>query len=148
MSTNARRATRLATPDDTQRFGAELASRLAPGSVVTLSGELGSGKTTLVRGIVAGLGGVGESVSSPTFGIVHEYDTPVARVFHVDAFRIERESELDELGFDDYFADEGIVIVEWPERVERRLPDAIRVRLRHDEDGGRSITVFEPVPRQ
>jgi tRNA threonylcarbamoyladenosine biosynthesis protein TsaE len=94
-------------------WGREFAATLRPGVVVGLSGELGAGKTTLVRAIAAGLG-VKESVTSPTFALVHRYDGRVP-VWHVDAYRLKADDEARDLGLEE--AGEAIVLIEWPERL-------------------------------
>ncbi len=112
-------------------LGERLAAHLEAGDVVALYGDLGAGKTHLVKGIARALGVPPETVSSPTFTIVHEYDGAVP-IYHMDAYRIERLDELYELGYEEYFYGEGICLVEWPARVEALLPDdAIRLRLTH-----------------
>jgi tRNA threonylcarbamoyladenosine biosynthesis protein TsaE len=97
----------------TARFGAQLAQVVRPGDVVTLSGPLGVGKTALVRGLIAALGYSGD-VPSPSFAIVQPYDELDPPVWHVDFYRIEDESEIEELGLDS--AADAVLLVEWPER--------------------------------
>jgi len=134
-------------PDDTVAAGRAIGRLLKPGDVLTMRGDLGAGKTTLVRGIVAGLGGNPDVVTSPTFAIVQTYSTAGAPVHHVDAFRIESVDELDEFGFDEYFGGDAIVLVEWPERVAERLPaDTCDLELEHREVGRRISAVRAPDP--
>ena len=83
-------------------------------SIIAMSGQLGSGKTTLVQAIVSQLGNDG-TVSSPTFGLVHEYNIPNGKLIHMDLYRLEQESELEQLGFDDYISTENLCLIEWPE---------------------------------
>ena len=131
--------TDTASPDATVALGQRLAQYLEPGDVLALYGDLGAGKTHLVKGVCAGLGVPVASVTSPTFTIVNEYggDLPV---YHFDAYRIERPEEFFELGYEDYFFGEGVCLVEWPERVEGLIPDhAIRLRLSHDGHDQRRI---------
>ncbi len=103
----------------------QLAQRLAPhlhaGDVLALQGALGAGKTTFARALLQALGITGE-VPSPTFTLLQTYETPNFPIHHFDLYRLKDESELDELGWDDACA-EGLVIVEWPERGEGRMPD-------------------------
>lgn len=107
----------------TDRLAARIAAGLQTGSLVALKGELGAGKTTLARAILRDLG-VTEHVPSPTFTLVQSYETAKGPVFHFDLYRIEEARELEELGFDEAL-DQGIVLVEWPERAEGLLPEDI-----------------------
>ena len=83
-------------------------------SIVAMSGQMGSGKTTLVQSIVSQLGSE-ETVSSPTFGLVHEYNIPNGKLIHMDLYRLKQESELEQLGFDDYISTGNLCFIEWPE---------------------------------
>jgi tRNA threonylcarbamoyladenosine biosynthesis protein TsaE len=124
-------------------FGRKLAATLRPGDVVTLSGPLSAGKTTLVRGLLAGLGHKGE-VPSPSFALVQPYDMLTPPVWHVDLYRIEEPSELDELGLDDV-GTEGVLLVEWPEHAGRRTwSQALALSLEVLEDGERALTAEVP----
>lgn len=121
---------------------ARLATVLRPGDLVALSGDLGAGKTSFARGLLRGLGWMGE-VPSPTFTLVQTYDT-VPCVWHVDLYRLDTPDEADALGLDDA-ADEAVLVVEWPERLGVRLPaHALRIHL--DGAGGatRRLTVTAP----
>lgn len=120
------------SPEQTRAAGEELGRTLVPGDVVALHGDLGAGKTTFVQGVVAGMGGSTDFVSSPTFAIVHTYETPRGVVHHFDGYRIESEDELDEFGFDEYLDGSAIIVIEWPARLRARLPDSLlNVELRH-----------------
>ena len=124
--------TETATSEETEALGAALAASLKPGDVVALYGELGSGKTHLVKGICAALGISTEAVSSPTFAIVHEYNQTSVPIFHIDAYRIETLDAFYELGYEDFFYSDGFCFVEWPERVEALLPEhTLRLSLTH-----------------
>jgi tRNA threonylcarbamoyladenosine biosynthesis protein TsaE len=123
----------------TERVGAILAERLCPGDVVAVSGELGSGKTTFVRGACQGLG-VSGRVTSPTYTLAHRYAGDVA-VSHLDLYRVRRLTDADWAGLAPYL-DDAVVFVEWPEAGEGRLPAArVRVRLAHAGEDRREITV-------
>ena len=112
------------------RFGR--ASR--PPLVVTISGELGAGKTTLVQAICEGFGVTGE-VTSPTFALVHEYSAPRSSVQHMDLYRLERPDELDALGWDEIVFGQDVVLIEWPERAGDRLPPGhVTLSLQHLPD--------------
>jgi tRNA threonylcarbamoyladenosine biosynthesis protein TsaE len=127
-------------PGQTRDVGAAVAGLLVPGDVVSLTGELGAGKTALVQGAARGLG-VGEPVTSPTFVLVREYrgDVPVR---HVDVYRLERLQEVLDLGFEDIVDPGGVVFIEWGDVIEGLLPSSyLEVRLRADQDELRRISV-------
>ncbi|MGZ8346974.1 MAG: tRNA (adenosine(37)-N6)-threonylcarbamoyltransferase complex ATPase subunit type 1 TsaE [Allosphingosinicella sp.] len=134
----------LADADATERFGEALAGSLRTGDIVALFGGLGAGKTTLARGILRGLGHIGD-VASPTFPIVQTYEPPDARLptWHVDLYRIEDEAELEELGLDEA-RDDGVLLIEWPERLPSLWPEALRLSLAEPRDGGRALTAEVP----
>jgi tRNA threonylcarbamoyladenosine biosynthesis protein TsaE len=99
--------------------------------VIAISGDLGSGKTTLVQAICAGYG-VTEPVTSPTYALVHEYASPRSPVYHVDLYRLNNEAELTNLGWYDIVASSALVLVEWPERAGASLPtDHVPIDLEH-----------------
>jgi tRNA threonylcarbamoyladenosine biosynthesis protein TsaE len=126
-----------------ERAGAALSGLLQVGDVVALSGPLGAGKTTLVRGVLAALGHAGE-VPSPTFAIVQPYDSTRVPIAHADLYRIEDPAELEELGLDDQLLD-GALLVEWPERAgEVAWPQALRLSLQALPDGRRGLTWVVP----
>lgn len=121
-----------AAPAETEALGGRLAGLLQPGDIVALYGDLGAGKTHLVRGICAALGISPEAVSSPTFTLVNAYEGGSCPVYHLDAYRIRHVDEFYEMGYEEYFFGDGLCLIEWPERVEALLPpDALRLRLRH-----------------
>ena len=91
-------------------------------SIVAISGQMGSGKTTLVQAIVSQLGS-DETVSSPTFGLVHEYNVPNGKLIHMDLYRLELESELEQLGFDDYISTGNLCLIEWPKLATKYIQD-------------------------
>jgi tRNA threonylcarbamoyladenosine biosynthesis protein TsaE len=127
---------------DTAAFGERLAARARPGDVIALSGPLGVGKTTLVRGFLAGLGHRDE-VPSPSFAIVQPYEALDPPAWHVDLYRLEDASEMDELGLD--AADDAVLLVEWPERAgENAWPEALRLSLDFTEAGARRLTAEVP----
>jgi tRNA threonylcarbamoyladenosine biosynthesis protein TsaE len=133
---------RLQDESATASFGAQVARLARPGDVVTLSGPLGVGKTALARGFIAALGHHGE-VPSPSFSIVQPYDDIEPSVWHVDLYRIENRSEIEELGLDS-MAD-GVLLIEWPERSgENAWPDALRLSLDFAQNGERNLTAQVP----
>ena len=123
---------------ETEAVGATLAARLEPGSRVLLYGDLGAGKTAFVRGLAAGLGIDPEEVSSPTFTLVQEYRGRLS-LFHVDLYRL-APGEVDDLGLDALAAD-GVLAVEWAERLPRADAGALHVRLEHAGEEARRITI-------
>ena len=140
-----------ASPEATEHLAELLGELLAGGDVVTLDGDLGAGKTRFVRGLVEGLGGEGRRVSSPTFAIVNEYDTPELRVAHLDAYRLGGSDELESIGWDELVERCGLVLVEWAERVEEALDDQgwparYHVRIAHAGPDERAITVTRTEP--
>lgn len=102
-------------------WGRELGRASSPPLVITLTGDLGTGKTTLAQAICAGYG-VEEQVTSPTYSLVHRYAAPRSLVYHVDLYRLDNESQLTNIGWDDLIAEHALVIVEWPERAGSRMP--------------------------
>lgn len=129
--------------EETTRWGKGFAARLKPPILVLLTGELGSGKTTLAKGIVSGLGVASEDdVTSPTFTLVHVYGLK-EKVYHADLYRIERLSDLESLGLEDLFASPAVAIVEWSERfVLRTAWPQIRILLEHLGGDARRIKVL------
>lgn len=110
--------------------------QLKPGDVVAFYGELGAGKTTMIKGVAAGLG-VAEVVKSPSFVIVTEYAGRLP-VYHVDLYRLNESSDFESIGLDSYLEGDGVCLIEWAERAEGVLPDkAIRVRMSVDGAGRR-----------
>ena len=129
--------------EETIAWGREFAGRLQVPSLVLLTGELGSGKTTLTKGIVAGLGAATEDeVTSPTFTLVHVYGG-AAKVYHGDLYRIESLRDFDTLGLEDAFAQPAVVILEWSEKFPLESPwPQVRLRLVHLGGDSRRISVL------
>ena len=134
----------LPDPAASEALGARLATLVRPGDVITLSGPLGAGKTSIARGLLAALGLAGEA-PSPSFAIVQPYEPPEVRVpvLHVDLYRIDDAAELDELGLEEAMAD-GVLLVEWPERAPGRWAHALALTLATEPDGGRALTAHVP----
>ena len=126
--------------EETIELGRRIAADLPRRAVVLLIGNLGAGKTTLAKGIVAGLGaGEPEDVSSPTFTLIHEYSP---RVYHIDLYRLDREEQVTTLGLDEIFDRDAVVLIEWGERFPELMPaDRIEIRLRPTGDDTREIVV-------
>ena len=123
---------------ETIEFGRRLAGDLQ--GVVLLIGDLGAGKTTLVKGIAEGLGVVGQDeVSSPTFTLIHEYGSP-PRIYHVDLYRLDSEREVASLGLEDLFAGGRLVLIEWGERFPSLMPrPRTEIRIAAQDDDTRVI---------
>lgn len=128
--------------EQTIQWGREFAKRLKAPMLVLLTGELGSGKTTLTKGIVAGLGAAAEDeVTSPTFTLVHVYGRE-AKVYHGDLYRIDSFHDFETLGLEDVFATPAVMILEWSEKFPLESPwPQVRLRLEHLGGDSRRIAV-------
>lgn len=146
----ASRESRLSrSPEETVEEGARLAARYPECRAFYLEGDLGAGKTVFAKGLARQYGVDPRQVVSPTFALVQRHGDGSRPLYHLDLYRIERPEELEELGIEEMEEEEAVVIVEWPERLERfRRADAIRVRLFRKEDDLRSIEVFVGEPRR
>jgi tRNA threonylcarbamoyladenosine biosynthesis protein TsaE len=122
-------------------LGAEIATILRPGLIIFLSGNLGSGKTTLVRGILRGLG-YKEKVKSPTYNLIEVYKISKLYLYHFDFYRFENPTEWEEAGFRDYFNADSICMVEWPEKADGLLPPADLRFLIHIAEAGRDVEIY------
>jgi len=129
------------TIHELQQWGEELGRALRAPVIITLEGDLGTGKTTLAQAICSGVG-VREDVTSPTFALVNEYHAERATVFHLDLYRLRGPDDLTNLAWDDIVNSAAIVLVEWPERAGDRMPaDVMKIRLEHiaGDDGHRRL---------
>jgi tRNA threonylcarbamoyladenosine biosynthesis protein TsaE len=129
--------------DETIAFGRTLADVLAPPKLVLLRGDLGAGKTTLVKGIASAFESASEEdVTSPTFTLVHEYRGPRANLYHIDLYRIDTQRELDTLALDDLRASDSILLIEWGEKFPRFVRERnIEIRLERMGEDDRRIQV-------
>ena len=127
--------------EETIAFGRTLASLLAPPKLVLLRGDLGAGKTTLVKGIAAAFEAASEEdVTSPTFTLIHEYRGPRANLFHIDLYRIDTPRELDTLALDDLRSDNSILLIEWGEKFPRFVRERdIEISLEREGESERRI---------
>ena len=107
------------TLEDIDRVAKQLINSFTH-SIVAMSGQMGSGKTTLVQAIVSKLGS-NETVSSPTFGLVHEYNIPNGKLIHMDLYRLKQESEFEQIGFEDYLSTGNLCLIEWPELAVKHI---------------------------
>ena len=130
--------------EETIALGRELAAELKDARIVILRGDLGAGKTTLVKGIAEGLQAASqEDVTSPTFTLIHEFHGPEVNLYHVDLYRIETERELATLGLDELFAEEGnLVLLEWGEKFPRLVKERdVEIAIERREELVRRIVV-------
>ena len=120
--------------NELSRFGEEIGARLIAPAVIGLSGELGTGKTSLVQAICRGLGARAR-VTSPTYALVHHYEAGATPVYHVDCYRLRSAEEARDLGFEDMVRERAIILIEWPERGGAWVPPLDRhFRLAYDDD--------------
>jgi tRNA threonylcarbamoyladenosine biosynthesis protein TsaE len=129
-------------PAESEAIGRQLAGEIGVGSVLALKGDLGSGKTMLVKGLVAGLGSRAD-VTSPTFTIVHEYRGGRLPVYHFDFFRLENRESVARLGLDDYFFGDGISVIEWADRFPELIPQQARWILFETKSENQRAITFE-----
>lgn len=131
----------LKNEQDTLAFGQQLAALCLAPSTLFLQGDLGAGKTTLVRGFLRGLGFMG-TVKSPTYTLVESYEIKGQIILHFDLYRLNHPEELYDIGFADYFATPSIRLIEWPERAKNQLPTADLTCYIHVLDCGRELTIM------
>ena len=139
------------SPEETIDFGLRLSDILQPPCIVLLEGDLGSGKTTLVKGIAAGIGAAShDEVTSPSFTLVHQYGGPSGihdkqskpSVIHVDLYRIENPREIESLGLDEFFAGASTILIEWGERLPEPPPGrVVKIRMKTAGESDRHIVV-------
>ena len=128
-------------PAETEAIGQRFAKDVNAGSILALKGELGSGKTQLVKGLVAGLGS-GAAVTSPTFTILHEYSSGRFPAYHFDFFRLEDRQSVARLGLDDYFFGDGVSVIEWADRFPEFIPGQARwILFEIKSENTRAITL-------
>jgi tRNA threonylcarbamoyladenosine biosynthesis protein TsaE len=132
------KSTTTQSESETAAVARQLASTLRAGSVVLLSGDLGAGKTAFVRGLAEGLGVAPGEVSSPTFTLIQEYRGGRLPLLHVDLYRLDDAREIEELGLEDLGAD-GVLAIEWAEKLPRPIGAAIRVRIEQGDGDSRTI---------
>jgi tRNA threonylcarbamoyladenosine biosynthesis protein TsaE len=129
--------------DETIAFGRTLTRLLVPPKLVLLRGDLGAGKTTLIKGIAAGFEAASEEdVTSPTFTLVHEYRGPLANLYHIDLYRVDTPRQLETLGLDDLVAQDSILLIEWGEKFSRFARDRdVEITLERVGENDRTIRV-------
>ena len=130
---------KMKNEEDTVRYGKKLAEELAPGDIVCLVGDLGTGKTALTKAIAAGLG-ITEPIVSPTFNIVKEYHTGRLPLYHFDVYRVSDPDSLFEIGIDEYFNGDGVCIVEWADLIADLIPVGSRlINIYYGDNEGERI---------
>jgi tRNA threonylcarbamoyladenosine biosynthesis protein TsaE len=129
--------------EETIALGRELASQLAPPKLVILRGDLGAGKTTLVKGIAEGFHAAShDDVTSPTFTLIHEYRGPAATLYHIDLYRIDTQRELETLGLDDLITEHSVLLIEWGEKFPRFQRERdVEIALERISENARRVTV-------
>jgi tRNA threonylcarbamoyladenosine biosynthesis protein TsaE len=132
--------------EETTSLGRKLAATMVPPKLILLRGDLGAGKTTLVKGIAAGFGAANkDEVTSPTFTLVHEYRGPTATLYHIDLYRVDTQRELETLGLDDLMTENSILLIEWGEKFARFTKERdIEISLERVEENERIIRVTGP----
>ena len=130
--------------EETTQLGRQLAAELKPGSIVLLRGELGAGKTTMVKGIAEGWNAArAEDVTSPTFTLIHEYRGPEITLYHIDLYRIDTQRELDTLALDDLMDPKSILLIEWGEKFERLMKECeTEITIEHQGSDERRISLI------
>jgi tRNA threonylcarbamoyladenosine biosynthesis protein TsaE len=133
------------SPEETIAFGHTLVELLVPPKLVLLRGDLGAGKTTLVKGIAAAFDAAEEeNVTSPTFTLIHEYRGPRANLYHIDLYRIDTQRELETLGLDDLRTKDSILLIEWGEKFPRFVAKRdVEISLQRESETSRRIRVIE-----
>lgn len=131
------------SPEETIAFGRTLGELLAPPKLVLLRGDLGAGKTTLVKGIAAAFDAASEEdVTSPTFTLIHEYRGPRVNLYHIDLYRIDTQRELDTLALDDLRGEDSILLIEWGEKFPRFVRERdVEISLERTGESSRSIKI-------
>ena len=132
------------SPEETIALGRQIVPSLAPPKIVLLRGDLGAGKTTLVKGIAEGFRAASESdVTSPTFTLVHEYRGPDASLYHIDLYRVDTPRQLETLGLDDLINEKSVLLIEWGEKFERFVRERdVEITLERLGESDRRVSVI------
>jgi len=133
------------SPEETIALGRKLAASLAPPKIVLLRGELGAGKTTLVKGIAEGFHAASQDdVTSPTFTVVHEYRGPSVNVYHIDLYRVDTPHQLETLGLEDLIGENNVLLIEWGEKFARFVRERdVEIGLERAGENERRVEVIE-----
>lgn len=125
---------------ETRELGKQMSQKVTPGTVISLRGSLGAGKTVFAKGFAEGLG-ITEAIVSPTFTLVQEYDGRL-KLYHLDLYRLSGEDEFESMGGEDFLYSDGVALIEWSEKIEDMLPDdTIFINITINEDLTRSIEI-------
>lgn len=128
------------SPEETYNLGKKIGPLLSPGDIVNLEGDLGAGKTLLVKGIAHALGVVQDEVTSPTFTLINEYDGRIP-LYHFDVYRLNNPAELEDIGYEEYFYGLGVTVVEWGNLIVEYFPDEyLQISLEKLTEDGRELT--------
>lgn len=130
-----------AAPDQTRHIGCTLGKALKGGEVLAITGDLGSGKTQLVKGIAQGLGIESSDITSPTFTLIHEHEGRLP-LYHIDLYRLETARDIESIGLEEYLTRNGVIAIEWAERATTLLPtNTVDITLTHQGGNNRHITI-------
>jgi tRNA threonylcarbamoyladenosine biosynthesis protein TsaE len=130
-------------PDQTRQLGCTLGKTLRGGEVLAITGELGSGKTQLVKGIAQGLDISPSEITSPTFALIHEHEGRLP-LYHIDLYRLETPRDIESIGLEEYFTRNAVVAIEWAERATSLLPpNRVQITLSHLDDDTRRVIISE-----
>jgi tRNA threonylcarbamoyladenosine biosynthesis protein TsaE len=132
------------SPEETVALGRKLAANLSPPKVVLLRGDLGAGKTTLVKGIAEGFSAASQAdVTSPTFTLVHEYRGPGVNLYHIDLYRVDTPRQLETLGLDDLISESSVLLIEWGEKFARFVRERdVEIALERVRENERRVSVI------
>lgn len=149
LANNVLREITTHSPEETIAFGRTLKELLTPPKLVLLRGDLGAGKTTLVKGIAAAFDAAAEEdVTSPTFTLVHEYRGPRANLYHIDLYRVDTQRELETLALDDLRTDDSVLLIEWGEKFLRLQQERdVEISLERVSENGRKIKIVRYSPK-
>lgn len=127
--------------EDTKKLAKFLGSKLVKEDLILLDGDLGAGKTTFTQALAKEIG-IEEVVNSPTFSIVNEYESKIGNFYHFDLYRLETEEELFDIGFEEYFSHEGIIVIEWAEKFIQEIPQPfLKINISNEGEEKRKFTI-------
>ncbi len=134
-------------PEETRKIGKKIGSLLKRGDLIALNGDLGAGKTCFVQGIASGIN-CSDKVSSPSFSIIKEYSGRLP-IYHFDLYRLNQAEEIEELGYEEYFYGDGIVLIEWADKIKKYLPkELLLVKIKIEEEYCTRKIIFKPIGKR